>query len=78
MWEGGELYVSPLSRRLNTIKYVARKKDTDRGVLCLSTPATMIDTTAGKHWGVYPLGNTYSPIPQTRPLLSLLFAADTT
>jgi hypothetical protein len=36
----------------------------------------MIATTAGKHWGVYPLGNTYSITPQTWPLFSLSSVAD--
>jgi hypothetical protein len=46
--------MSPLSRQLDRQADLhIQHKDTDRGFRCLPTLNTMIDTTAGKHWGVY-------------------------
>jgi hypothetical protein len=43
-----------LSRQLDRqTELHIQHKYTDRGFRCLSTLNTMIDTTAGKHWGVY-------------------------
>jgi hypothetical protein len=56
------------------------KKTSTSTYMYTSTGETceILHSLAAVHWGVYPLGNTYSPIPQTWPLFSLLFAADTT